>query len=63
MLKRAREKRINRQQLMLSDSEVEILKDWQFTNRMPTLAAAIREVLRVGLEKETNSNIGPHFGE
>lgn len=61
MLKRVRQKRVNRQQLMLSDTEVEILRDWQFSNRIPTLAAAIRAALRVGLEKELNSDIGPHF--
>ena len=60
---RREEKRLNRQQIMLSDSEIEILKDWQFGNRIPTMAAAIREALRIGLEKELNSDIGPHFRE
>lgn len=45
-----REKRLVRQQVMLTDSEIEQLKDWQFENRVPSMSAAIRELLRIGLK-------------
>lgn len=50
MKKRNSKKRMNRQQVMLSDTEVEILRDWQFDNRIPSMGAAIREAIRIGLE-------------
>ena len=39
-----------RLQLMLDDSELKALDDFRFANRMPSRAAAIRELLRRGLE-------------
>ncbi|PJK31417.1 hypothetical protein CVT23_01705 [Minwuia thermotolerans] len=35
---------------MLDDHELETVDDWRFRNRMPTRAAAIRELIRRGLE-------------
>ena len=43
---RDREERL---QIMLSDEELEALDDWRFAMRMPSRAAAIRELLRLGL--------------
>lgn len=56
-----REKRLIRQQVMLTDSEIEQLKDWQFDNRVPSMSAAIRELLRIGLSHSTGSDMGEHF--
>lgn len=42
-------KRTERLQVLLDDSELEALDDWRFRNRMPSRAAAIRELLRRGL--------------
>ena len=38
-----------RLQIMLSDEELAALDDFRFANRMPSRAAAIREILRRGL--------------
>jgi hypothetical protein len=38
-----------RLQIMLSDDELAALDDWRFAMRMPSRAAAIRELLRLGL--------------
>ena len=38
-----------RLQIMLTEDEVAALDDWRFTRRMPSRAAAIRELLRRGL--------------
>jgi hypothetical protein len=43
---REREERL---QIMLSDEELRALDDWRFEMRMPSRAAAIRELLRLGL--------------
>ena len=43
---REREERL---QIMLSDEELAALDDWRFAMRMPSRAAAIRELLRRGL--------------
>lgn len=50
-------KRTEKLQLMLDEKELQAIDDWRFENRMPTRAAAIRELLRRGLLAE------PHFGE
>lgn len=44
-----RNKRADRLQVMLTPEELDALDDWRFTHRMPTRAAAIRELLRRGL--------------
>lgn len=38
-----------RLQIMLTKQEVEALDNWRFTRRMPSRAAAIRELLKRGL--------------
>lgn len=42
-------KRTEKLQLMLDDLEMEAIDDWRFTNRLPSRAAAIRELIRLGL--------------
>lgn len=37
---------------MLTDEELRVLDDWRFERRMPSRAAAIRELLRRGLAVE-----------
>jgi hypothetical protein len=44
--------RPERLQIMLSADEVKVLDDWRFTQRMPSRAAAIRELLKRGLQVE-----------
>ncbi len=41
-----------RLQIMLSAPELEALDNWRFSRRMPTRAAAVRELLRRGLKGE-----------
>lgn len=41
--------RETRLQIMLSDEELEAIDDWRFQQRMPSRAAAIRQLLNVGL--------------
>lgn len=43
------QKRLTRLQVMLSAEELAALEDFRFEKRMPSLAAAIREILRRGL--------------
>ncbi len=43
-------KRTEKLQLMLDEAELTAIDDWRFDNRMPTRAAAIRELLRRGLQ-------------
>ena len=38
-----------RLQIMLTEDELAALDDWRFSRRMPSRAAAIRELLRRGL--------------
>ena len=42
-------KRTEKLQLMLDEQELLAIDDWRFEHRMPTRAAAIRELLRRGL--------------
>lgn len=44
--------REQRLQIMLTDAELRALDDWRFTKRMPSRAAAIRELLKRGLAAE-----------
>jgi hypothetical protein len=41
-----------RLQIMLTKEELESLDSWRFTKRMPSRAAAIRELLKRGLAAE-----------
>src|SRR5438552_15333894 len=49
MTKLLREERL---QIMLSDEELNAVDNWRFDKRMPSRAAAIRELLRRGLAAE-----------
>lgn len=44
--------RETRLQIMLDDNELAAIDDWRFKRRMPSRAAAIRELLRRGLAAE-----------
>jgi hypothetical protein len=41
-----------RLQVMLSEEELTALDTWRFSRRMPSRAAAVREILRIGLSAE-----------
>ena len=41
-----------RLQIMLADDELKALDDWRFQRRMPSRAAAVRELLKRGLAAE-----------
>jgi hypothetical protein len=41
-----------RLQIMLDSAEVAALDDWRFNRRMPSRAAAVREIIRRGLDAE-----------
>ena len=45
----AREQRL---QIMLTEDELAAIDDWRFSRRMPTRAAAVRELLKRGLAAE-----------
>ena len=44
--------RPERLQIMLTVEELNALEDWRFGRRMPSRAAAVRELLRLGLAAE-----------
>lgn len=44
--------REERLQIMLTTEELRALDDWRFAQRMPSRAAAVRELLRRGLSDE-----------
>lgn len=44
--------REQRLQIMLTESELSAIDDWRFSARMPTRAAAVRELLKRGLAAE-----------
>ena len=44
--------REQRLQIMLAGEELQAIDDWRFQRRMPTRAAAVRELLRRGLQAE-----------
>ncbi len=46
------EDRNERLQIMLSGIELAALDSWRFSRRMPSRAAAVRELLRLGLATE-----------
>jgi hypothetical protein len=46
------QERLVRLQIMLNDAELEALEAWRFKTRMPSRAAAVRELLRRGLSTE-----------
>ena len=42
--------RETRLQIMLDDAELAAIDDYRFQNRMPSRAAAVRQLLRLGME-------------
>ena len=50
--------RDERLQVMLSPEELSALDDFRFKHRMPTRAAAVRELLKLGLAAHGTSNGG-----
>lgn len=49
------ENREERLQVMLTERELAALDDWRFARRMPSRAAAVRELLKRGLAAEGSS--------
>ncbi|MBT8414141.1 MAG: hypothetical protein KJO30_07405 [Boseongicola sp.] len=49
-------KRTEKLQLMLGPDELQAIDDWRFENRLPSRAAAIRELIRRGLSSDEFSN-------
>jgi hypothetical protein len=47
-----------RLQIMLSPDELSVIDDFRFKHRMPTRAAAVRELLRLGLTVITTAGDG-----
>ena len=59
--------RADRLQIMLTPEEIRALDDWRFAHRMPSRAAAIRELLKRGLavdarDLETAGKRSARFG-
>lgn len=52
--------RETRLQIMLDDEELAAIDDWRFKRRMPSRAAAIRELLRLGLRAEQSIDTDRH---
>jgi len=50
--------RSNRLQLLLDSDELARMDDWRYSHRMPSLAAAIRELVRRGLLYQDPAVIG-----
>ncbi|WP_375203314.1 hypothetical protein [Hyphococcus sp.] len=51
----APEKRVEKLQIMVADSELSMIDDWRFENRAASRSAAIRSLIYLGLEL-TKSN-------
>ncbi len=54
-----RSKRTEKLQIMLSDEELQAIDDWRFEHRLPTRAAAIRELLKRGLRSDPDPSETP----
>jgi hypothetical protein len=48
-----------RLQIMLTDKELEAVDNWRFSRRMPSRAAAVRELLKRGLTAEGFETVEP----
>ena len=48
-------KRVEKTQLMLNDDELAAIDNWRFENRLPSRAAAMRALIRRGLEADVFS--------
>lgn len=55
----SRSKRTEKLQVMLSDEELQAIDDWRFAYRLPTRAAAIRELLKRGLKSDPDPEETP----
>ena len=51
--------RETRLQIMLDDEELAAIDDWRFKQRMPSRAAAIRDLLQLGLKAKSNGAADP----
>jgi hypothetical protein len=51
--------RPERLQIMITPDELAAIDDWRFTRRLPTRAAAVRELLRRGLAAEGKVLVSP----
>jgi hypothetical protein len=51
--------RETRLQIMLNDEELAAIDDWRFKQRMPSRAAAIRDLLHLGLKAKSNGSADP----
>lgn len=49
-------KRTEKLQIMIDDDELQAIDDWRFENRLPSRAAAIRELIRRGLHAQEFSD-------
>ena len=52
--------RETRLQIMLDEDELAAIDDWRFKRRMPSRAAAIRELLRLGLKTQAGADTDRH---
>lgn len=50
-----KQKRSQRLLVMLTDDELKVIDEWRFQQHMPSRAAAIRELIRAGLEVSFDS--------
>jgi len=51
--------RETRLQIMLDEQELAAIDEWRFAQHMPSRAAAIRELLKIGLQTQTNGPVDP----
>jgi hypothetical protein len=51
--------RETRLQIMLDDEELAAVDDWRFKHRMPSRAATVRELLKIGLRAHSNGPVDP----
>lgn len=51
--------RETRLQIMLDDNELAAIDEWRFAQHMPSRAAAIRELLKIGLQAQTKGPADP----
>lgn len=52
-----------RLQIMLSPDELAVIDDFRFKHRMPTRAAAVRELMRLGLTVDAIDGAGQRSSE
>lgn len=52
-------RRTERLQIMLDDEELAAIDNWRFANRIPSRAAAMRELIRRGMLYDRAAGTGP----